>query len=251
MRMQEVRVGWERHQEQAELGPGESSASSQSSLSSWARQGLQAWEGWEERDPAGKQAEGRKATQSFSLNVGLFAKEQGRNKDGSEQSTEGGKAGRWESSAEQSRRSLGCRAPAPQELSGLSTQAQIPGSTHTPVWPPSEKCTQKLLLQLPVPPHHIGSRMGIQTQSSENPLGHTWVTPNTTLQVQLLKPYLKELRILHIQVHKSGEFLSFWAASAPCLITEMIRHWMHSPNSQCTNLVLPFPHSWVLDFVQP
>lgn len=106
--------------------------------------------------------------------------------------------------AEQSRRQTGQQSLQPPQKcsSGLSTEAETPGPNHTCVWPPSEMWKQKLLLQLPAPPHQeLRSRVGIHTQNTKNsPSTHMGYTKHhsATLEVQLLKTYL------YITSEKSG-----------------------------------------------
>lgn len=165
--------------------------------------------------------------------------------------------------AEQSRREIGQQSlQPPQKRSfGLSTEAEIPGSNHTRVWPPSEMWKQKLLLQLRAPPQHVGSsgqERGSTHGAQRIPPTHTWVTPNTTVPhwkfnlKNLFTCNLREMRVLQDQAHKAGQF---WTISEQRQLSFWWVKWsdtvMYSPNSQCTNLVLPFPNSWVLDFVQP
>lgn len=172
MRKQKVSgcVGWEKASSSSQMSmPRESPARQPGAARApWAK-------GWDRQ--AGKSKPGRvmgrkrprwktgsreeKPFKDARLNMGLFAKEQGRNKDDLAwtKALREGTERDLTAQAEQSRREVGQQSlQPPQEHSfGLSTEAEIPGSSHTCVWPPSETWKQKLLLQLRVPPHHIGS----------------------------------------------------------------------------------------------
>lgn len=147
------------------VGWGKASRSSQSSMprESPARQPGTVWD-----RQAGKREPGRvmgrkrprwktggrgeKPFKDARLNMGFFAKEQRRNKDDLAwtKAPREGMQRDLTAQAEQSRREIGQQSlQPPQKRSlGLSTEAQIPGSNHTCVWPPSEMWKQKLLLQL-------------------------------------------------------------------------------------------------------
>lgn len=257
-----VAVGWKRHQEQSELRargePCQAAWGSHGSLEQRPGQAGKSKPGrrWEERDPDGNQA-GReeKPFKDARLNMGLFAKEQWGNKDGlawTEALREGMQRD-LTAQAEQSRRRLGSKGSSPHRNAPLGTEAEIPGSNHSCVWPPSEMCKQKLLLQLRVPPHHVGSsgqergsKQGTQRIPPDTHVGYTQHHTGSSALKNLFIHNLREFRILQVQAHKAGQFCfgQFLSSLSP-----LFDHW-NDQTLQCT----PQTHSaqtWFCHFLTP
>lgn len=228
------------------------------------RASLEGW--WEERDPDGKQAAGKK---SHSKTLGWTWVCLPRSREGTRMTWPGPKHwGREQSEIWQLRQNraggrLGSRVSSPHRNTplGSALRQRFLAPVTLVCGLPVKRGNRNCCFSSEFLPTTSGARVKNRDPHMEHkefPLTHTWVTPNTTLLhlsstfKNLFIRNLRELRILQVRAYKAGQF---WTISEQLQLTFWSLKWsdtaMYSPNSQCTNLVLPFPKSWVLDSVQP